>query len=245
MTTVKKSVRLNRRLLTTSSFDSAALGPLVSLIHRAPAPGTYQVVLLRGGERAGTTCFRVTDDKAGTQLNIDLASVGRPIGGASRCACREHPESAPAVSPQGYVLFHVSRGAGGYAVVVGEAKEGSQAVFDSRALTEGDLFALSFVVPATYSVTSPGGAGQGEIEVAQMPPGTNLRAVAAVSIDATRQGFQPAQVSVHAGQGVVFRIRGAARIVIEKRAPAASRRAAPLAPGARRILRRVRVRNLR
>jgi hypothetical protein len=78
-----------------------------------------------------------------------------------------------------------------------------------------------------------------------MPPGTNLRAVAAVSIDATRQGFQPAQVSVHAGQGVVFRIRGAARIVIEKRAPAASRRAAPLSPGARRILRRVRVRNLR
>jgi hypothetical protein len=245
VTTVKRSVRLNRRLLTTSSFDSGALGPLVSLIHRAPAPGTYQAVVLRDGQRAGTTCFRVTDDKAGTQLNIDLASVALRTGAAPRCACREHPESAPAVSPQGYVLFHVSRGAGGYAVVVGEAKEGSQAVFDSRALTDGDLFALSFIVPATYAVTSPGGAGQGEIQVAPIPPGTNLRAVSPVSVDASRDGFQPARVTVHVGQGVAFRIRSVTRIVIEKRSPAASRRAAPLAPGARRILRRVRVRKLR
>jgi hypothetical protein len=129
--------------------------------------------------------------------------------------------------------------------VVGEAKEGSQAIFDSRALTDGDLFALSFIVPATYAVTSTGGVGLGEIQVAPMPAGTNLRAVAPVSIDATRQAFQPAQVNVHAGQGVVFRVRGAARIVIERRAPTTAGGTAALAPGTRRIRRRVRVRNLR
>jgi hypothetical protein len=141
------------------------------------------------------------------------------------------------------VLFHVSRGAGGYAVVVGEAKEGSQAVFDSRALTDGDLFALSFIVPATYAVSSPPGAGRAEIQVAPMPPGTNLRAVSPASVDVTAQGFQPAQVSVHAGQGVVFRLKGAKRIVIERRAPQAAPRGAAAAPaGARRIRRRVRIR---
>jgi hypothetical protein len=243
---VKKRVHFNRRLLTTSSFDSGALGPLVSLVHRAPAPGTYQVVVLRGDQRVGRACFRVTDDKAGTQLNIDLTPVAGPIGAGVRCPCREHPESAPTVSPHGYVLFHVSRGVGGYAVVVGEAKEGSQAVFDSRALADGDMFALSFIVPATYAVTSPGGAGQAEIQVAPTPPGTNLRAVAPASIEATRQGFQPGQVSVHAGQGVVFRVRGASRIVITRRpAAAAPRRAAAPGAPARRIRRHVRIRNLR
>ena len=245
MTTVKSSVRLNHRLLTTSSFDSGALGLLVHVIHRFPAAGTYQAVVLQDGERVGTTCFRVTDDTAGTQLNVDLASVALPIGPEARCACREHPESAPAVSPQGYVLFHASRGAGGYAVVVGEAKEGGRAVFDSRTLSDGDMFALALIEPTTYSVASQGGTGQGEIQVTPMPPGTNLRTVPPVYVDASRDGFQPARVTVHAAQGVVFRIRGAARIVIEKRAPTASRRAAPLAPGARRVLRRVRVRKLR
>ena len=55
MTTVKRSVRLNRRLLTTSTFDSGALGLLVHVIHRFPNAGTYQAVVLRDGQRVGTT----------------------------------------------------------------------------------------------------------------------------------------------------------------------------------------------
>jgi hypothetical protein len=245
VTTVKSSVRLNQRLLTTSSFDSGALGVLVHVLHRFPGAGTYQAVVLQDGERVGTTCFRVTDDTAGTQLNIDLSTVARPTGSPARCTCREHPESAPTVSPQGYVLFHASSGAGGYAVVAGEAKEGGRAVFDSRALSDGDLFALAFIEPTIYSVASQGGAGRGEIQVTPFPPGTNLRTVPPVYVDAGRDAFQPARVTVHAAQGVVFRIRSATRIVVEKQAPAASRRAAALAPGARRVLRRVRVRKLR
>jgi hypothetical protein len=239
---VKSSVRFNSRLLTTATFDSAALGLLVHLVHRFPQEGTYQAVVLRDGQRVGATCFRVTDETAATQLNIDLASVGLPAGPAG-CACREHPESAPAVSPKGYVLFHAPRGIGAYAVVVGEAKEGAQAAYDSRTLSDGDLFALVLIDPTTYGVESPGVAGKGEIRVAPIPPGTDLRTVAPVYIDATGHGFQPAQVSVHAGQGIVFRARGAKRIVITKRAaPQAARRAAaPAAPGARRVRRHVRV----
>jgi hypothetical protein len=239
---VKSSVRFNSRLLTTATFDSGALGLLVHVIHRFPQAGTYQAMVLRDGQRVGTTCFRVTDQTAGTQLNIDLAAVALPAAPAA-CACREHPESAPAVSPDGYVLFHAPRGIGAYAVVVGEAKEGAQAVFDSRSLTDGDLFALILIEPTTYGVESPGGAGKGEIRVAPIPPGTDLRTVAPVFIDATGPGFQPAQVNVHAGQGIVFRARGAKRIVITKRAaPQAARRAAaPAAPGARRVRRHVRV----
>jgi hypothetical protein len=214
----------------------------VHLVHRFPQAGTYQAVVLRDGQRVGTTCFRVTDQTAATQLNIDLASVAPPAGPAG-CACREHPESAPAVSPEGYVLFHAPRGIGAYAVVVGEAKEGAQAVYDSRTLSDGDLFALVLIDPTTYGVESPGVAGKAEIRVAPIPPGTDLRTVAPVYIDATGQGFQPAQLSVHAGQGIVFRARGAKRIVITKRAaPQAARRAAaPAAPGARRVRRHVRV----
>ena len=241
MTTVKTGVRLNHWLWTTSSFDSGALGPLVHVIHRFPTAGTYQAVVLRDGQRVGTTCFRVTDETGATQLNIDLAAATLPSGRAARCTCREHPESAPAVSPQGYVLFHVAWGPGGYAVVVGEAKEDAQAVFDSRTLSDGDLVALSLLEPTSYALTSPGGTARGEIQVAPAPPGTNLRAVAPVHVDATPSAFQPARISVHAAQSIVFRIRGARRIVATKQA-AAGRRAAPLAAGARRIRRRVRLR---
>jgi hypothetical protein len=236
---VKSSVRFNTRLLTTSIFDSGALGLLVHLIHRFPQKGTYQAVVFRDGQRVGTTCFRVTDPSAGAQLNIDLASVAQPAGNA-RCACREHPESAPAVSPEGYVLFHAPRGIGSYAVVVGEAREGAQSVFDSRSLTDGDLFALALIEPTTYRIESPGGRGTGEIRVAPIPPGTDLRTVAPVYIDAAAEGFEPSQVNVHAGQGIVFRARGAKRIVVTKQATSQPARAAA-APGERRPRRSVRV----
>ncbi len=238
---MKSSVRFNTRLLTTSIFDSGALGVLVHLIHRFPQVGTYQAVVFRDGQRVGTTCFRVTEEAAATQLNVDLAAVAQPAG-AVTCACREHPESAPAVSPEGHVLFHAPRAIGTYAVVVGEAREGAQAVFDSRSLTDGDLFALTLIEPTTYGVESPNGRGAGEIKVAPVPPGTDLRTVAPVYIDATREGFQPAQVNVHAGQGIVFRARGAERIVITKHAtPQPKGAAAPAAPRARRVRRHVRI----
>jgi hypothetical protein len=238
---VKSSVRFNTRLLTTSTFDSGALGLLVHLIHRFPQVGTYQAVVFRDGQRVGTTCFRVTDQAAGTQLNIDLASVAPPSGDA-QCVCREHPESAPAVSAEGYVLFHAPRGIGSYAVVVGEAREAAEAVFDSRSLTDGDLFALALIEPTTYRVESSEGAGTGEIQVAPIPPGTDLRTVAPVYVDATSAGFEPAQLNVHAGQGIVFRARGAKRILVTKRAtPQPASTAVPAAPGGRRIRRHVRV----
>jgi hypothetical protein len=238
---VKSSVRFNSRLLTTATFDSGALGLLVHLIHRFPQAGTYQAVVLRDGQRVGSTCFRVTDQTAGTQLNIDLASVALPAG-AAKCVCREHPESAPAVSPEGYVLFHAPRGIGSYAVVVGESREGAQAVFDRRSLTDGDLFALILIEPTTHGVEFR--KARGRARSAWRPfPRDGPPTVAPVYVDATGQGFQPAQVNVHAGQAIVFRARGAKRIVITKRAaPQAARRAAaPAAPGARRVRRHVRV----
>ena len=238
---MKSSVRFNTRLLTTSTFDSGALGLLVHLIHRFPQVGTYQAVVFRDGQRVGTTCFRVMEQAAGTQLNIDLASVAQPAGDA-KCTCREHPESAPAVSPEGYVLFHAPRGIGTYAVVVGEAREGAAAVFDSRSLTDGDLFALALIEPTIYRVESPGSPATGEIRLAPIPPGTDLRTVPPVYVDVTKETFEPAQVNVHAGQGIVFRARGAKRIVITKSAtPPPTGAATPGAPSGRRVRRHVRV----
>jgi len=140
------------------------------------------------------------------------------------------------------VLFHAPRGIGSYAVVVGEAREAAEAVFDSRSLTDGDLFALALIEPTTYRVETSEGAGTGEIQVAPIPPGTDLRTVAPVYVDATSEGFEPAQLNVHAGQGIVFRARGAKRILITKRAtPQPASTAVPAAAGGRRIRRHVRV----
>jgi hypothetical protein len=117
------------------------------------------------------------------------------------------------------------------------------ALFDSRSLTDGDLFALALIEPTTYRLESPGGSASGEIRVVPIPPGTDLRAVAPVYIDATQEAFEPAHVNVHAGQGIVFKARGAKRIVITKSESAPQLAGGPStgAPGARRVRRHVRV----
>ena len=215
------------------------------LVHRFPQVGTYQAAVYRDEQRVGTTCFRVTEQAGATQINIDLASVGSPVGEA-KCACREHPESAPAVSPDGYVLFHAPRGIGTYAVVVGE-REGAaprirQPVADRRrSLRAGADRA------GDYRLESPGGSATGELHVAPIPPGTNLRRSRPCTIDVTQDAFQPSQVNVHAGQGIVFRCaRSEADRDHQDRDPAArwrgrrcrSRRAASPSPRARLAARR-------
>ena len=225
---MKSSVRFNRRLLTTATFDSGALGLLVHLIHRFPQAGTYQAVVLRDDQRVGTTCFRVTDQTAGTQLNIDLASVARrpappvPLPRAPGERARGVARGLRALPRPARHRELRGRGRRG--------EGGAQAVFDSRSLTDGDLFALALIEPH-LPAQEPGRLGEGRDHVAPIPTGTDLRTVAPVYVDATSQGFQPAQVSVHAGQGIVFRARGATRIVITKRAaPKAARRGGPGRP---------------
>jgi hypothetical protein len=227
---MNNKIRLNRRILTTSTFDSGALGVLANVIHQFPE-GRYYVVVRREGQNVGSTHFLIDNSSTNMQLTIDLASVAAPA--------RPTPApEIPTVSPKGYVLFYVSGGAGGYSVVAQE-ESGATPVFDSTTLSGDDLFAVSLLEPATYSMANQVGNITGEIQVTPIPEGTDLRTLPTQYVDVNSASFDPAMVSIHSAQGLVFRIKGPARVVINKQK---AEELAAAAPEGKRVRRRVRLR---
>ena len=83
---MKSSVRFNSRLLTTSTFDSAALGLLVHLVHRFPQAGTAILVVIAAtivvDAISGTVRRRIIEGSGGTADETELA-VARLASGAA------------------------------------------------------------------------------------------------------------------------------------------------------------------
>jgi hypothetical protein len=237
---MNSTFRLNHRVLTTSTFDSGALGVLAYVVHRFPA-GRYSAIVQRDGQDAGSTRFVVDDASTSMQLTIDLASVAAPARAAASCAC-DSGADIPTLSSKGYVLFYVSGGAGEYSVVAHE-EAGAAPAFDSTKLGDGDVFAATPLEPAGYSMANQAGKASGAIQVIPVPEGTNPRESPPQYVDVTADSFDPANVSVHSAQGLVFRVKGPARIVINKKPGEALRAAAPREGKA--VRRRVQFRRLR
>jgi hypothetical protein len=188
---------------------------LAYVVHQFPA-GRYHAVVQREGQNAGSKRFVVDESTKSMQLTIDLAQVATPArASAAGCDCQE-PSEISTVSPKGYVLFYVSDGPGGYSVVARE-ESGAAPMFDSATLSPGDLFAASLLEPSTYSMVNQAGGGTGEIQVTPVPEGTNPRTLPTQYVDVNSNSFNPANVSVHSAQGLVFRIKGPARVAINKK----------------------------
>lgn len=217
-------VVLNRQMFTTRVFDSGALGVLGSVIHQFREPGLYEIVIAQKDAAVASFWFEVSASSSNLQLDVDLATVPRPSGQQSTshgdCGCggvKTPPgREVPTVSSKGYVLFYVSQGDGGYSVRVGR-QGGEKAVFDSTALGEGDLFAVSLLAPTRYTMVNRTGSAKGTIIVSTSAVvARNLAAMSAPHVETKRDGFSPDNLKVVSGQGIVFRILEPSRVVIEQ-----------------------------
>jgi hypothetical protein len=216
---------LNRQIFTQRVFDSGSLGALESVVHQFTRPGTYLVEVRRAGAAAGTQTFVVAEQGA-TQLDVDLAAPGHDH--SPGCTCHESAAQRT-VAPAGYVLFHATRGSG-YSVRVSQATD-KDAEFDSERLKDGDLFALCLLEPTQYTMTDRLGRGRGQITVSYSDKDAKqLRNLQATYIDVTSDGFKPANPSVVSTQGIVFRVKGTARVVIEKGKSVSAEKDAPVKP---------------
>jgi hypothetical protein len=227
------SALVNRRLFTTRVFDSGALSVLTSVIHQFSEPGLYYVTIRRGDAALGTTQFEVSAESGTTQLNLDLAAIASPSAvrrgfvrsarGAppKNCDCagggvpaRSAVATTRTVSPKGYVQFFVSQGEGGLAASVARS-EGDKVLFDTATLDSGDLFALLLLAPATFSMVNKLGSATGTITVAlSKEVARNLKATAPIYVDASKSAFAPKDIQLASGQGLLFRVTEAARIVV-------------------------------
>ena len=219
----------DRHLFTQIGLDSGSLTMLGTIVHSFGEPGEYRCVVHEGERVRGT--FVVSSDKSSpnAQVHVDLASVvgGRDPAHADDCGCcNENAGGAQAtprfvVNPRGYVVFHISRGGGGYYVHARRTDAPQEDKgFDSRSMTEGDLFSAIVLRPGTYSVVNGLSAAKGELVVAypvrgetKYPPPPPVRVVTGP------RGFEPARVQVAAGQGIIFENRTRARIQVKLEKP--------------------------
>ena len=209
---------INHHLFTQTGVDSGSLTMHGAVVRNFPVPGQYSGTVFRGTRTVGHFQLSVQKDSPAMQVNIDLASLSPTASEGCGCKsmCHEKGRLFEA-SPKGYVVFHVSRGAGGYAVHVGPMEaEHKAASFDSRELKEGDLFAATLIRPGTYSVMNINTKARGEIVVAYPAPGKELhRPPEAVSIECTENALKPSKVRIEAAQGQVYRFKVRSRIKIE------------------------------
>lgn len=204
---------INWPMLTQSGLDSGSLTMLGVVIHKFSESGEYIGTILRKSKDVGSFRLSVGKDCPTMQVDIDLETVVK----STRALARRKSNGKFAVNPDGYVVFHVSRGLGGYTVVVDRISEDSKTerLFDSSKLMEGDMFAVTMIRPGTYSVANVYTDAQGEIVVAYPKVGkVPYRPLKPVSIKCTEKGFSPDKIKIKPAQGQVYNLKTQSRIKI-------------------------------
>lgn len=219
--------KVNIQLLRTTTFDSGALGMLAMVIHQFSSAGRYRATIKQRGHAVTEVDFEVDDNSKVMQLDIDLAQAVRSAKARPEsCGCTSEKQTTRVVSPKGFVLFHASSG-GGYSVAV--SKTEGKVVFDSTNLGEGDLFAVSLLEPGTYSMANTIGSVEGEIVVSLTPEAAKrIKTLETLYIDVSQKKLDPKGIEVASSQGLVFRIKDSARILIEKRHAPPQKRSKPV-----------------
>jgi hypothetical protein len=224
------NLTFDRNLFTQTTLDSGALTMLGGVTHCLLEPGQYRGIVFRESE--DIAAFYIDADKncAVAQANIDLASLDPAVVVSPRQAksavsgdCGCGPGASPGgttkfiVHPKGYLVFHVSAGAGGYSVIVRKAEEDPKTnLFDTRKLSEGDVFSCAIIRPGQYSIENTVTKAGARITVLYPKVGkTGYRPPKPITFECGSRGMEPQQAEVQPGQGIHFRFKAPSRIKID------------------------------
>ncbi|MES2221847.1 MAG: hypothetical protein V4587_12890 [Acidobacteriota bacterium] len=218
----------DQNLFMQVGLDSGSLTMLAGVTHRFMEAGQYRGVVYRGGESIGKFYINVDKNSPIAQANIDLATFDTRLpapassAASSGCGCQgegSQSETTFEVNPKGYAVFHVSAGAGGFAVRASKAAEDPQQQnqFDSRELNCEDIFSAVILRPGTYSISNASNSkAKGKITVGYPKIGkTAYRPPSPTKIICSESGFEPANVEIQPGQAVLFQANAPSRIAIE------------------------------
>jgi hypothetical protein len=211
---------INRVSLNQTRWDSGALAGLGIVVHRFGEVGDYVLTLLREEAPWKSLALSVVGDRPGEAAAPMQVSVDFAEGAAAGAAAQ------PLVlAVNGYAVFQATSGGGadkGHAVLAerSAASGGAAAVFDSRRLGADDLFAVTLARPGVYAVANRLTDGRAKITVAYPTVGDKpFVPPPPVEIACGARGFDPVNVSLKPGQGVVFRPGVPSRVTIELERP--------------------------
>ena len=202
------STKINSHLVKTKNIASYPLGVLGSIAHPVTKEGVYLGTIKFKKQTVAKFKLVVDSDVKQTQLDIDFANLHRQ---SQRKATEQIMEYK--LNPEGYLMFFVSSGPGGYHVVMDKLtanKPKPTRVFDNKSLSEGDLFILTLLRPGRYEVFEKRSKTVSKVTVAypkvtKMPfsPGV------AVNIELPKSGFgsKSKALKIDPGQGIVLQIQ--------------------------------------
>jgi hypothetical protein len=212
----------DRNLFTQTGLDSGSLTMLGAVIHSFREPGEYRGSVRHNGKETKAVFYISADRESPVaQVNIDLAALTNPPDPSTKGGEREGVQNRFTVNPKGYALFHVSQGAGGYDVHVRKAGEKpDESIFDSRKLSEGDIFSAIIIRPGLYSVVNLHTKAKGEVVVSYPEIGkAPYRPPGPLRVKVTRESFEPRQIKLKPGQAVLFECGAPSQIKIELEKP--------------------------
>jgi hypothetical protein len=210
---------INRFIFSQVNLDSGSLTMLTSIMHRFSEPGEYHATILREEDTVGRFSIVVGELKT-TQaaemqqsISIDLKQLDLPGS--------QHLESEACncfmLKSGGYAVFHVSTGAGGYAVEIRKTgtEHGGVKVFDTRELKNEDIFTATVLRPGTYSIINVNTKAKAELMVAYPEIGKIPKQPETVQMECTKNSIVPNKIRINPTQALLFRLKTPSRIKIE------------------------------
>jgi hypothetical protein len=217
--------KVDRATILQNQFDSAALTPLCTVIHRIEEPDLYQGEVLSDGRVLGRFSVQAGPRDAGSQVNIDLAAV------------RRTQREVFQVQAPGALVFFVSRGTQGFAARLRRADARAEDfVFDSRELGENDAFTTTLLQPGTYEVEMQGRRVRQRVQVLAAARGEQQRYVPPAPTLLRQPGQESGAISeVGQAQTLVFQENTGSRVKVRLTQPAQPAQVRDMEQGTRKI----------
>jgi hypothetical protein len=223
--------RINRSIFEQINFDSGLPAGLAMVVHRFEQPGEYEVSFVRDDQVTDRVPLMVIGETGDEKSFEEGPQHGRgtetpPVQvtielGEARRDLLEPPlgelEQPYLVRAGGYTAFTAARKEDSSIIVVQRKEDsGKGDSFDSRRLSDGDIFVTTMLRPGTYSLKNILNGAEGKIRVAYPVVGKErYRPPAPLSVECTAKGFYPAAIDLKPAQGIMFRVQTPARIQIE------------------------------
>ena len=192
MTSKKRSRGSERGVAVQDEFASDRITSLTCVVHQMRTEGRFSASVWDGD--------RVISRKAiDVRSGSDAQAIAIDVNGNRELGTRTHTE----LGREGYVLFHCS--ARGPAVRVSIERLGSDTpVFDSKRLTQGDLFIMTPVLAGRYTLQL-GRRALGELTVAPIKHLAQTIAEPPLEIVISDDLMKPRRPRIRAGTSVIFR----------------------------------------
>lgn len=213
--------KINRHIFEQTRFDSGNLAQMGFVVHQYEKSGRYQVDVYRQDELKTSFYIDVDSDSREQQISVDLAKMDaeHQKRGKTNCCC-EGEDAKFVLDKDGYALFYVGSGSGGYRVISSPLRDRDEdLLFDSTKLNKGDLYGLTLLRPGDYSVKELSNKRESRIAVSAVKPcKTKYVPPEALHLDMEKLSAKQT-LEMQQAQGIVFRAQHHDRVVIEFEPP--------------------------